>query len=127
VFGRDAVWKLRGEAKTGREIFFALYQAIGETGGAGIFRDYPPDYFDLIVVDECHRGSARDESSWRGILEHFAPATQLGMTATPLRGEGLFRGRAGELGGGGKALRNPRNREKTESEAAKTLRKGRKK
>lgn len=45
----------------------------------------PPDYFDLTVVDECHRGSARDESSWRTILEHFAPAVPLGMTATPLR------------------------------------------
>jgi type I restriction enzyme R subunit len=89
VFGPDAVWKVRGDAKTGREIFFALYQAIGEAGGAGIFRDYQPDYFDLIVVDECHRGSARDESNWRGILEHFAPATQLGMTATPLRGENI--------------------------------------
>ncbi len=86
VFGSDAIWKVSGGAKTGREIFFALYQAIGDTaGGGGIFRDYPPDYFDLIIVDECHRGSARDESSWRGILEHFAPATQLGMTATPLR------------------------------------------
>jgi type I restriction enzyme, R subunit len=89
VFGRDAVWKVRGRAKTGREIFFALYQAIAEGGGAGIFRDYPPDYFDLIIVDECHRGSARDESSWRGILEHFSPATQLGMTATPLRDENV--------------------------------------
>jgi len=89
VFGRDAVWKVRGRAKTGREIFFALYQAIAEGGGAGIFRDYPRDYFDLIIVDECHRGSARDESSWRGILEHFGPATQLGMTATPLRDENV--------------------------------------
>jgi len=88
VFGSDAVWKVSGAAKTGREIFFALYQAIGETTGSeGIFHDYPADYFDLIIVDECHRGSARDESSWRGILEHFAPATQLGMTATPLREE----------------------------------------
>lgn len=90
VFGSDAVWKVSGAAKTGREIFFALYQAIGETaGGEGIFRDYPSDYFDLIIVDECHRGSARDESSWRGILEHFAPATQLGMTATPLRDDNI--------------------------------------
>ncbi|MDP9226070.1 MAG: DEAD/DEAH box helicase family protein [Actinomycetota bacterium] len=89
VFGRDAVWKVRGAAKTGREIFFALYQAIGEGGSPGIFHDYPPDYFDLIIVDECHRGSARDESSWRGILEHFAPATQLGMTATPLRDDNV--------------------------------------
>ena len=54
---------------------------------AGIFREFPPDFFDLIIVDECHRGSARDEPRWRAILEHFAPATQLGMTATPLRDE----------------------------------------
>ena len=51
----------------------------------GLFREYAPDFFDLIVVDECHRGSARDESNWREILEYFEPAFQLGMTATPLR------------------------------------------
>lgn len=74
VFG-DAIWKLQGRPKTGREVYFALYQALADTGDSlGIFRDYPPDFFDLIVVDECHRGSARDESSWRQILEHFAPA-----------------------------------------------------
>jgi type I restriction enzyme, R subunit len=85
VFG-DAVWKIRGEAKTGREIYFALYQTLADSGEAlGVFRDYPPDYFDLIVVDECHRGSARDGSDWHTILEHFSPATQIGMTATPKR------------------------------------------
>lgn len=86
VFG-DAIWKIQGERKTGREVYFALYQALADSGAdpSGIFRDYPPDYFDLIVVDECHRGSASDASSWRGILEYFAPAVQLGMTATPKR------------------------------------------
>jgi type I restriction enzyme R subunit len=84
VFG-DAVWKVKGDAKTGRDIYFALYQALTD----GIFRDYPADYFDLIVVDECHRGSASDQSSWRDILEHFKPATQLGMTATPLRDDNV--------------------------------------
>lgn len=89
VFG-DAVWKIGGDAKTGREIYFALYQAIADAAeGAGIFRDYAPDYFDLVIVDECHRGSARDESSWRTILDHFTPATQLGMTATPLRSDNV--------------------------------------
>ena len=89
VFG-DAIWKLRGEAKTGRDLYFALYQALADTADAlGIFRGYPTDYFDLVVVDECHRGSASDDSSWRGILEHFAPATQLGMTATPLRSDNV--------------------------------------
>jgi type I restriction enzyme, R subunit len=87
VFG-DAIWKVQGEAKTGREIYFALYQSLADTGDAlGVFRDYEPDYFDLVIVDECHRGSARDESSWREILKHFSPAAQLGMTATPLREE----------------------------------------
>ncbi len=84
IFG-DAVWKIRGEARKGREIYFALYQAIAEDEvRPGLYRDYPPDYFDLIIVDECHRGSARDESRWRTILEYFEPATQIGMTATPL-------------------------------------------
>jgi len=49
------------------------------------FGDYPPDFFDIIMIDECHRGGANDESSWRGILEYFAPAVQLGLTATPKR------------------------------------------
>ena len=53
----------------------------------GMFREFAPDFFDLVIVDECHRGSARAESSWRAILEHFSPATQLGMTATPKRDE----------------------------------------
>ncbi len=54
---------------------------------AGLFKAFPPDFFDLVIVDECHRGSARDESAWRVILDYFAPAYQLGMTATPLRAE----------------------------------------
>ena len=49
------------------------------------FGEYPPDFFDLIIIDECHRGGARDESRWRGILEHFSPAVQIGLTATPKR------------------------------------------
>ncbi|MCL4291363.1 MAG: DEAD/DEAH box helicase family protein [Thermoleophilia bacterium] len=89
VFG-DAIWKVRGAVRTGREIYFALYQSLADTGDTlGIFRDYPADYFDLVIVDECHRGSARDESSWREILERFAPATQLGMTATPKRDDNV--------------------------------------
>jgi len=49
------------------------------------FGDYPPDFFDFIIIDECHRGGANDEGNWRGILEYFAPAVQLGLTATPKR------------------------------------------
>ena len=83
----DARHKIEsGEIVKSREMYFAIYQALAEDERrAGLFRDYPPDFFDLIIVDECHRGSARDDSSWRVILEHFKPAYQLGMTATPLR------------------------------------------
>lgn len=49
------------------------------------FYDYPPDFFDLVIIDECHRGGANDESNWRSIMEHFSPAVQLGLTATPKR------------------------------------------
>ena len=65
-------------------MYFAIYQAIAEDENRpGLYREYAPDFFDLIIVDECHRGSARDESSWRDILDYFAPAYQIGMTATP--------------------------------------------
>lgn len=83
----DARHKIEsGEIVHSREMYFAIYQALAESENrVGLFRDYPADFFDLIIVDECHRGSARDDSSWRVILEHFKPAYQLGMTATPLR------------------------------------------
>jgi len=82
----DARWKVQGEAIKSREMYFSTYQAIArDERRPGLYRDYPTDFFDLIVVDECHRGSARDESNWREILEYFKPAFQLGMTATPLR------------------------------------------
>lgn len=90
VFG-DARYKIEsGEVVHSREIYFALYQALAEDERReGLFREYSPDYFDLIIVDECHRGSAKDESSWRSILEYFEPAYQLGMTATPLRNDNI--------------------------------------
>ncbi len=83
------IWKLQGEAKRGREVYFGLYQQLADSGAGinGMFREFAPDFFDLVIVDECHRGSARAESSWRSILEYFSPATQLGMTATPRRDE----------------------------------------
>lgn len=85
------IWKLSGDAKVGREIYFGLYQQLADTASGldGMYRDFPPDFFDLIIVDECHRGSARAGSSWRAILQHFTPATQLGMTATPKRDESV--------------------------------------
>jgi len=66
------------------EVHLALYQAItGNEEEKKIFREFSPDYFDLVVVDECHRGSAAEDSAWREILEYFSSATQIGMTATP--------------------------------------------
>jgi type I restriction enzyme, R subunit len=82
----DARHKIEGEAVKSREMYFAIYQAIAkDERRPGLYREYPRDFFDLIIVDECHRGSARDESNWREILEYFEPAYQIGMTATPLR------------------------------------------
>ena len=83
----DARWKIEnGEVNKGREMYFAIYQAIAkDERRPGLYKEYAPDFFDLIIVDECHRGSARDESNWREILQYFKPAYQLGMTATPLR------------------------------------------
>ncbi len=75
-----------GNAIKSREIYFAIYQALAkDERRPGLYKEYAPDFFDLVIVDECHRGSAREDSAWREILEYFAPATQLGMTATPLR------------------------------------------
>jgi type I restriction enzyme R subunit len=85
----DARHKIEnGIAQKGREMYFAIYQAIArDERRPGLYREYPPDYFDLIMVDECHRGSAKDDSSWREILEYFEPAFQVGMTATPKRAD----------------------------------------
>lgn len=75
-----------GEAIKSREMYFATYQSIAEDENRpGLYREYDRDFFDLVIVDECHRGSSRKESNWREILEHFKPAVQIGMTATPLR------------------------------------------
>jgi len=69
---------------TAYEIYLGLYQAItGPEECQKIFRELSPDFFDLIVIDECHRGSAEKDSAWREILEYFSPATQIGLTATP--------------------------------------------
>ncbi len=83
----DARWKIQnGQAVKSREMYFAIYQAIArDERRPGLYREYAPDFFDLIIVDECHRGSARDDSNWREILEYFEPAYQIGMTATPRR------------------------------------------
>jgi type I restriction enzyme R subunit len=80
----------RGAVPTNGSIFFTIFQTFmsgsGEDGQPQpYFGDYPADFFDFIVIDECHRGGANDESNWRGILEYFSPAVQLGLTATPKR------------------------------------------
>jgi len=86
----DARIKIEGEAVKSREVYFSTYQAIAkDERRPGLYKQYPIDFFDLIVVDECHRGSAKDESNWREILEYFEPAYQIGMTATPLRKDNM--------------------------------------
>lgn len=85
----DARHKIEnGEVVKSREMYFAIYQAIAEDERRpGLYKEYPNDFFDLVIIDECHRGSARQTSSWREILDWFSPAIQIGMTATPLRSD----------------------------------------
>ena len=99
AFPEDALVRIEPEAirKKGKvpknaSIFFTIFQTFmsgppkdGEP--SPYFGEYPSDFFDFIIIDECHRGGANDESNWRGILEYFAPAVQLGLTATPKRQE----------------------------------------
>lgn len=66
------------------EIYLALYQQLAGDEGEEPFKQFKPEFFDLILIDECHRGSAKEESAWRKILEYFSGATQIGMTATPI-------------------------------------------
>ena len=69
---------------TAYEVYLGLYQAItGPEERQKLFREFSPGFFDLIVIDECHRGSAADDAAWREILEYFSAATQIGLTATP--------------------------------------------
>ena len=76
----------RGRVPTNGSLFFSIFQTfMSGPGDTPYFGDYPSDFFDFIVIDECHRGGANDESNWRGILDYFAPAVQLGLTATPKR------------------------------------------
>lgn len=86
----------RGGMPKNASVFFSIFQTMMTSGadeedegviteGEPNYLQYPPDFFDFIVIDECHRGGANDESTWRQILEHFSPAAQLGLTATPKR------------------------------------------
>ena len=76
----------KGYVPTNGSIFFTIFQTF-MSGGTGEvnYKGYPADFFDVVVVDECHRGGANDEGNWRGILEYFKPAVQIGLTATPKR------------------------------------------
>ena len=97
AFPEDAMVRIAPEdiRKKGRvpkngSLFFTIFQTFmsgppKDDKPSPYFGEYPPDFFDFIVIDECHRGGANDESNWRGILEYFAPAVQLGLTATPKR------------------------------------------
>ncbi len=76
----------RGEVPKNGSVFFTIFQTfMSGPNGKPYFGDYEPDFFDLIIIDECHRGGANDESSWREILNYFSPAVHLGLTATPKR------------------------------------------
>ncbi|RZO86151.1 MAG: DEAD/DEAH box helicase [Oceanococcus sp.] len=97
-FGEDAIARIepgeikkKGAVPKNASVFFTIFQTFMSGGEdeqgkpTPYFGDYPQDFFDFIIVDECHRGGANDESSWREILNYFAPAVQLGLTATPKR------------------------------------------
>ena len=82
----------KGKVPKNASLFFTIFQTFmsgppKDGKPSPYFGEYPPDFFDFIVIDECHRGGANDESNWRGIMEYFAPAVQLGLTATPKRQE----------------------------------------
>lgn len=97
AFEEDALVRIRpyeirkkGKVPTNASIFFTIFQTFmsGENGEP-YFGEYPKDYFDFIIIDECHRGGANDESTWRAIMEYFSPAVQLGLTATPKRDKNI--------------------------------------
>ena len=101
AFAEDALVRIspadiakKGAVPKNGSVFFTIFQTFmsgrDEQGNeTPYFGEYPPDFFDFIVVDECHRGGARNESTWRGILEYFSGAVQLGLTATPRREENI--------------------------------------
>lgn len=76
----------KGKVPKNGSIFFTIFQTfMSGPNDTPYFGEYPADFFDFIIIDECHRGGANDEGNWRGILDYFAPAVQLGLTATPKR------------------------------------------
>ena len=99
AFPEDAMCRIKpdeisrqGRVPKNASLFFTIFQTFmsgpaKDGKPSPYFGEYPPDFFDFIVIDECHRGGANDESNWRGIMDYFAPAVQLGLTATPKRQE----------------------------------------
>src|SRR3989344_350832 len=93
AFDKDALVRINpldirktGGVPMSGSVYFTIFQTfMSGPNDTPYFGDYPPDFFDFIIIDECHRGGANDESNWRGILEYFSPAVQLGLTATPRR------------------------------------------
>ena len=80
----------KGKVPKNGSLFFTIFQTFMSGTGkvanqSPYFGEYPPDFFDFIIIDECHRGGANDESNWREIMNYFSPAVQLGLTATPKR------------------------------------------
>ncbi len=83
-FGQAMTKITKRQINKSYEIYLSLYQAVtGNEAEADIYKQFSPDFFDLIVIDECHRGSAKDDSAWREILSYFSKATHIGLTATP--------------------------------------------
>src|SRR3989339_390712 len=97
AFDKDALVRInpldirrRGSVPMSGSVYFTIFQTfMSGPNGTPYFGDYPKDFFDFIIIDECHRGGANDESNWRGILEYFSPAVQLGLTATPKRNDNV--------------------------------------
>ncbi|KKR87273.1 MAG: Type I restriction system, subunit R [Candidatus Uhrbacteria bacterium GW2011_GWC2_41_11] len=93
AFDKDALVRInpldirkKGGVPMSGSVYFTIFQTfMSGPDGTPYFGDYPADFFDFIIIDECHRGGANDESNWRGILDYFSPAVQLGLTATPRR------------------------------------------
>lgn len=83
-FGDKMIKVNRQNIDKAHEIYLALYQSMtGSEDWQNVYKEFSPDFFDLVIVDECHRGSAKDNSAWREVLEYFNSATQIGLTATP--------------------------------------------
>lgn len=83
IFGEAMTIIKSKKIDTAYNVYLALYQGLTDSKGNDAYKEFPRDFFDLIVIDECHRGSAKDDSEWRKILKYFSSATHLGLTATP--------------------------------------------